>query len=116
MIEYKQVIIIRRDLWMRRGKEIAQGAHASVNAALGEAETADVAAWLDSGGKKIVVKVRSENDLLALQGRAKEAKLPSYLVRDAGKTEVTAGTATALAIGPANSEDIDVITGELELY
>jgi len=30
MIHTKQVIVIRKDLKMRRGKEIAQGAHASI--------------------------------------------------------------------------------------
>ena len=29
-MEPKQVIVMRRDLGMRRGKEIAQGAHASM--------------------------------------------------------------------------------------
>ncbi|MDX1489619.1 MAG: peptidyl-tRNA hydrolase Pth2 [Acidiferrobacterales bacterium] len=116
MSEIKQVIIIRRDLWMRRGKEIAQGAHASLNAALNEAEAEVISAWLDSGSKKIVCKVGSESELLSLRKQAQAAGLPSYLVRDAGKTEVIAGTATAIAIGPAEAKKIDVITGNLELY
>ena len=115
-MELKQVIVIRRDLWMRRGKEIAQGAHASVTAALDHADMTEVSRWLDNGSKKIVVKAHSEAQLLALQQQAREANLAHYLVRDAGKTEVIAGTATALAIGPGPADQIDLITGSLELY
>lgn len=113
---YKQVIVIRRDLWMRRGKEIAQGAHASLTCVLDKADPEHVAAWLDTGSKKIVCKVKSEAELLQLAERAKEAGLPYYVVRDHGKTEVIAGTVTAFAVGPAPEQEVDKITGELELY
>ena len=66
MSELKQVIVIRRDLWMRRGKEIAQGAHASLGAVLEEATAEDINDWIESGNKKIVCKIGSENALLEL--------------------------------------------------
>ena len=116
MTQMKQVIIIRRDLWMRRGKEIAQGAHASLGAVLEHATAEDIDAWMSTGNKKVVCKVQSERDLLLIEHQAREAGLPVYLVRDAGATAVAANTATALAIGPAPETMVDRITGELELY
>jgi PTH2 family peptidyl-tRNA hydrolase len=38
-----------------------------------------------------------------------------YLVHDAGRTQIAAGSATVLAIGPALVEDIDTLTGHLKL-
>ena len=116
MTEYKQIIVIRRDLWMRRGKEISQGAHASVNCILNYVEPDVINDWLESGSKKIVCKIGSEGELLELHRQTQAAGLPTYLVRDAGKTEVSPNTPTALAIGPADSKVIDKITGNLELY
>lgn len=116
MSNLKQIIIIRRDLWMRPGKEIAQGAHASVRAALEHADIAVVSEWLDTGGKKIVCKVQSEQELLTIGQRALDAGLSVYLVQDHGLTDVAPGTRTALAIGPDAAEKIDPITGELPLY
>jgi peptidyl-tRNA hydrolase, PTH2 family len=36
--------------------------------------------------------------------------------RDAGRTQVEAGSLTVAAIGPAKVGDIDAITGHLSLY
>jgi len=116
MSELKQVIVIRRDLWMRPGKAIAQGAHASLGAVLDKASAEDINDWIESGNKKVVCKVGSEVELLELQRHAEAAKLPTYLVRDAGYTEVMPNTPTALAIGPYESNAIDRITSHLELY
>ena len=123
----KQVIVIRRDLKMRRGKEIAQGSHASSAfllarlrergaAVLGEFDE-DTRAWLTAGCAKICVRVDSEAELVALHERARDAGLESHLIRDAGHTEFGGvPTLTCCAIGPARSERLDPITGQLTLY
>ena len=46
---------------------------------------------------------------------AKRRGLPSFLVRDAGLTELEPGTVTCLGIGPEREEEIDRITGDLPL-
>jgi len=50
----KQVIVIRRDLKMRRGKEIAQGAHASMMF-LSEAVRVCLNDWHDPEHGKVVL-------------------------------------------------------------
>lgn len=109
----KQVIAIRKNLEMRRGKEIAQGAHASRYAAK-RADGSVTADWEQSGQTKIVVGIGGEEEALELH-QAASGNVPVALVRDAGHTEVEAGTVTAVAIGPARSEDVDVYTGDLKL-
>jgi len=127
----KQVIVIRRDLRMRRGKEIAQGAHASMawlaerviqrmtpvgrvdHVELSEAERA----WLDSSFRKVTVKVGSEQELLAVYEKALEAGLVAHLVTDRGLTEFGGvPTRTCLGIGPDYDDLIDPVAGDLELY
>jgi peptidyl-tRNA hydrolase, PTH2 family len=127
----KQVIVIRRDLHMRRGKEIAQGAHAAsawlaemvirqmtpdrtVNRVqLSEAERA----WLQTSFRKVTVKVGSEEELLAVYDKALEAGLVVHLITDRGLTEFGGvPTRTCLAIGPDYDDRIDPVTGDLELY
>lgn len=129
--DVKQVIVIRRDLKMRRGKEIAQGSHASgmflVRAVQQElrgelaslAATLDEAArvWLTSSLRKVTVQAHSEEQLLELHAAAEAKGLRSHLVRDSGRTEFNGvPTLTALAIGPDLAARIDEITGELPLY
>lgn len=114
---YKQVIVIRTDLKMSRGKIAVQVAHAAVSAAE-EARKHAPSVWRDwlwEGQKKVVVKVASEAALLTLREKAERARLPFYLIRDRGLTEIPPGTITALGIGPAKTEVIDKITGDLPL-
>jgi len=127
----KQVIVIRRDLRMRRGKEIAQGAHASTawladrvlqgmtpdgtvdHVALSEAERA----WLQSSFRKVTVKVSSEEELMAVYRKAVGAGLVVHLVTDRGLTEFGGiPTRTCLAVGPDYDDLVDPVTGDLELY
>lgn len=127
----KQVIVIRRDLSMRRGKEIAQGSHASmaflVEAVVGACDSStgrgvvsidEVAlAWMTTSNRKVTLQVRSEEELLELHGRAGEAGLRSHLITDSGRTEFGGvPTITALAIGPDLAAAIDEITGHLAIY
>ena len=113
----KQVIVIRKDLNMRKGKMIAQGSHASLSAykkAL-KSNKSNVTKWENEGQKKIVVGVEDEASLLQVQVKAKIANLPFALIKDAGLTEFKEPTFTAIAVGPAKAEDIDLITGKLTL-
>ncbi len=127
----KQVIVIRRDLRMRRGKEIAQGAHASmawlrqrVMPHLTPAGVADQVpfteaerAWLDGSLRKVTVKVGSEAELLAVYDRALEAGVLVQLITDRGLTEFGGTpTRTCLAVGPDHDDRVDPVTGDLELY
>lgn len=133
-MQTKMVIIIRRDLKMRRGKEIAQGAHASMkvifdmmeykkdtnngNTAVYQLEVPQViSAWIDGIFTKVVVYVNSLEELEELAAAAKEAGIPYAEITDVGNTEFHGvPTKTALAIGPDDADIIDEITGHLPLY
>jgi PTH2 family peptidyl-tRNA hydrolase len=111
MPSYKQVIVLRDDIGMSRGKMIAQACHASLNAYKNASNDA-VDAWEREGAKKVTLRAE---DLKTLRQRASNEGLPTYMVKDAGLTELEPGTVTALGIGPAESNKIDKITGELDL-
>lgn len=113
MSGYKQAILLREDLEMSKGKMIAQGSHASLKA-YRKAKTQEKEKWESQGEKKIVLGVDA-SDLTQRFQRAKDEGLPAALITDAGKTEVDPGTKTAAAIGPAQEDKIDSITGDLKL-
>jgi peptidyl-tRNA hydrolase, PTH2 family len=128
--EAKQVIVMRKDLKMRRGKEIAQGSHASLGAVLAcisddedgwvtfaVEQYSAYKSWLHGQFSKICVTVDSEEELMRIYGEAVQAKLPVKLITDSGRTEFHGvPTRTCLAIGPCWAEDVDRITGKLRLY
>ncbi len=116
----KQVIVLRKDLNMRKGKMVAQGSHASLAAILTEKGTvkknADVKEWLDGRFTKICVGVDSEEELLEIYNKAKSLKLVCSLIRDAGLTEFKGEpTLTAVGVGPGKPEVVDKVTGNLKL-
>lgn len=128
----KQVIVIRKDLKMRRGKEIAQGAHASMmfmslalrtlldpynevpaDRLISKAQRE----WLEGLFTKVCVRVADEDALLEIEKKALKAGLECHVVTDAGLTEFKGvPTKTCLAIGPDEAEKIDQVTGGLSLY
>jgi PTH2 family peptidyl-tRNA hydrolase len=71
--------------------------------------------WMNEGQCKVVVKVNSERELEEIQMDAEELGLVAEIIHDAGLTQVEPGTATCVGIGPAPSELVDKITGELPL-
>lgn len=127
MEEPKQVIVIRKDLNMRRGKMVAQGAHASLGAILNRAgpayegeirinvEDPAVREWLAGRFKKICVSVNSEQELLEIHQAALAAGVNVRLIQDAGLTEFTEPTLTCLALGPDYPSRIDPLSGHLPL-
>jgi PTH2 family peptidyl-tRNA hydrolase len=128
--QVKQVIVIRRDLHMRRGKEIAQGAHASaawlMSMLAGGLDGAGAVtlrldpvarAWVTGSWRKVALQAPDEATLRALHAAARARGLRSHLVTDSGRTEFAGvPTLTALAIGPDLAADIDAVTGSLRLY
>lgn len=128
----KQIICVRKDLNMRKGKIAAQVAHASMKVLVDQADiwnasdgrvvfsidhiNEDMQEWLKGSFTKICVSVDSEQELDDIFSKAKIANLPTAMIIDSGKTEFGGvPTKTCVAIGPAKSSDIDLITGSLKL-
>ena len=135
--EPKQVIVVRKDLNMRKGKIAAQSSHASMKVFLDMCEkswsfdehdgkikkftfyyeyNSAWDEWLNGRFTKVVVSCDSESELLELYQKSSDKRLPCSLIIDAGLTEFNGvPTKTCIAIGPAYPEDIDEITGHLKL-
>jgi peptidyl-tRNA hydrolase, PTH2 family len=134
----KQVIILRKDLNMRKGKMIAQGGHASIGVIfnymtpnyknpgemtreftlkLPDGPTGEfMYQWMTGIFKKVVVGVDTLNELVDAYNQAKIAGIPCSIIEDAGLTEFGGNvTITAVAIGPDDPEKIDKITGKFSL-
>lgn len=112
--ELKQVILVRTDLKLPKGKLAAQVAHAAVEAA----EKTDrklYELWKTTGTKKVVLKVADEAELQQYERQAKLAGLRTALIADAGRTVLEPGTITCLGIGPDYESKIDRITGKLKV-
>jgi PTH2 family peptidyl-tRNA hydrolase len=138
----KQMIVMRRDLRMRKGKIAAQAGHACVEATLmalaregrldevrltpdegwvylehPEGEATPLSDWFDAGVAKVCVYVDSEEELLDIADQGREQGFLVALIKDAGFTEFHGEpTFTCLAFEPLPAEKIDPITGELPLY
>jgi PTH2 family peptidyl-tRNA hydrolase len=115
-IATKLVIVLRSDLPMSAGKAAAQAAHAAVGAVLAQLRSPPLAAWLDEGQPKVVLRVDSAGALDDVVAEARRHGLPVCPIADAGRTQLPAGTVTCCAIGPADATAIDAVTGELPLY
>ena len=125
-IRIKQVLVMRHDLKMRRGKQIAQGAHASMSFLCRRLQVAGSVsldgltdaqrAWLIGAFAKVCCRVDSEEELMQIHDKAVEAGLEVHLITDSGRTEFHGQpTRTCLAIGPDEADKIDAITGHLQL-
>lgn len=114
----KIVIVIRKDLKMRRGKECAQAYHAGKQfliRAAGKYNNVQQQ-WLDTGTRSIVCVTETEKEFWDLHSKVKQSGVTFFLVLDAGKTEFKEPTHTALAVGPDYDVNIDPLTGHLKLY
>jgi len=108
----KQVILVRQDLKLPKGKLAVQVAHASLEAA--QKVKSRMKAWKSNGAKKVVLKVEDQAQLEAFGDEASKAGLPVAEIYDAGKTVLEPGTMTCVGIGPAPEGEIDKITGMLK--
>lgn len=128
-MDTKQVIVMRTDLNMPKGKLCAQASHASMAFitrrlrplhAKGLSHVVNLFTaeqmWLADSFVKIVVKVDSEEELLSIKADAEAAHIECHLVTDDGRTMFDGvPTNTCLAIGPDLAERIDPLTSHLRL-
>jgi PTH2 family peptidyl-tRNA hydrolase len=116
-VEFKQVIVVRRDLGMGTGKIAAQVAHAAVMGAekVKEIKREWFAQWFEGGQAKVVVKVTSMEELIEIRNLANSLHLPVVQVQDSGLTQIPPGTTTCIGIGPAPSALVDKVTNNLKL-
>ena len=122
MVDYKQSIVLRKDLKMGCGKAAAQASHASCDAVFLIIESNNkkwkewLKAWRETGQMKVTLKVTSREEIEELYNAALIEGLPCSIIKDSGRTQLPPGTITAVAIGPSPSELVDKITGKLKLY
>ena len=136
----KMMIVMRRDLKMRKGKIAAQAGHACIDAVLQALQkegrmndletsadgmmlnTADkpsspLVEWFNNGCTKVCVYVDSEEALLEIAEKAEARGIIAAVITDWGLTEFHGEhTKTCLALEPLPAEIADELTGELPLY
>jgi len=141
MDEVKQIIVIRKDLKMRKGKSVASGAHAAMKVLLDKlsitpvsltgahtgvprfvelsavmSQSSSLYKWLIGDFTKIVISVDSLEELEKLEEEANKVNIHTAKITDAGRTEFNqVPTVTSLAIGPELASKLDPITGHLKL-
>ncbi|PWI49726.1 aminoacyl-tRNA hydrolase [Candidatus Heimdallarchaeota archaeon B3_Heim] len=117
-LELKQVLILRKDLKMSKGKAAAQASHAAVSAAIKmmRQNPALFNKWWNGGQMKVVLAVESETQLEEIESRIRRSGVFVAKINDAGRTQLPPGTTTALGIGPHNQLEIEKITSTLKLY
>lgn len=114
---FKMVIVIRSDLKMSKGKIAAQAGHAAVTASEYARKNRPEwwNPWILEGQCKIAVKIKSEEDIMEIERKSRNAGLPVALIVDRGLTEIPPNSITCLGIGPAPANKVDTVTGKLSL-
>jgi peptidyl-tRNA hydrolase, PTH2 family len=133
---YKMVLIVNPSLAMGKGKIAAQCAHAAVGCYKRARRTcpAGLQAWEWTGCAKIAVKCQSSSEkgncngnsttdaaaainaaFAEIAARAAAKGIPMYLVEDAGRTQIAAGSKTVLGLGPAPAFVFEGVSDHLKL-
>ncbi|ODQ56404.1 PTH2-domain-containing protein [Saitoella complicata NRRL Y-17804] len=116
--EAKLVLVVRTDLGMTKGKIAAQCSHATLACykSLLRHNPALLQHWESAGQPKITLQTKDEEEMLVMQAKALSLGLVARVVRDAGRTQIPAGSATVLGVGPGPRSVVDEVTGHLRLY
>lgn len=122
--EVRMTLVVRQDLKMGKGKAAAQCLHATlalykkITNPQSDAYNPDmVRRWeYGNGQAKITLQVPNEDEMDTLFAQAISLGVNAYVVHDAGRTQIAAGSATVLGLGPAPKLVLDQITLELKLY
>ncbi len=113
-MSFKQVILVRMDLKMPKGKLAVQVAHASVEAVIGSSKE-KVHEWYQEGMKKVTLKVADLKELQKFQREAQAQGLKTAIITDGAHTFFDKPTVTCAAIGPDTEEKIDRVTASLKM-
>lgn len=111
------VFCVNQELKMGKGKVAAQCCHAAVGSykrAMKQCPSG-VSAWESTGCAKIAVKCPTQSEMEQIAARALELDIPCYLVEDAGRTQIAAGSRTVLGLGPAPVSVFDGFTSHFKL-
>ncbi|CAL9732295.1 peptidyl-tRNA hydrolase 2 [Monosporozyma unispora] len=122
--EVRMALVIRQDLGMQKGKIAAQCCHAALgcyrliatNPSRASYNPTMVNRWLRGGQAKITLKCPDKDVMDELYAKAIAMGVNANVIHDAGRTQIAAGSATVLGLGPAPKAVLDQITGELKLY
>ncbi|XVF89170.1 hypothetical protein PTKIN_Ptkin19aG0108400 [Pterospermum kingtungense] len=100
--DLKMVLVVGQNLKMKSGKIASQCAHAATGmyAELMQSDRSLLRQWEDCGQPKIVVTCKNQQEMNKLREAAENIGLPTFVVADAGRTQVSAGSKTVLAVGP----------------
>ncbi|KAJ8555493.1 hypothetical protein K7X08_012989 [Anisodus acutangulus] len=115
--ELKMVLVVRQDLKMAQGKVASQCAHAATGmyAELMQSDRYLLRQWEQCGQPKIVVTCKNQQEMNKLKEAAENIGLPTFVVADAGRTQVASGSRTVLAVGPGSKSAVDSVTGKQRL-
>lgn len=122
--EVRMSLVIRQDLGMQKGKIAAQCCHAALSCfrlmAMDSSRKSYnptmIARWLRGGQAKITLKCPNKEIMDELFAQAIAMGVNANVIHDAGRTQIEAGSATVLGLGPAPKAVLDQITGDLKLY
>lgn len=111
------VLVVNMDLKMGKGKIAAQVGHAAVGCYKRSSKQCPkgLAAWERTGCAKIAVKCPTQQEMEEICTKALERDIPLYLVEDAGRTQIAAGSRTVLGLGPAPVSVFEGLTSHLKL-
>lgn len=114
---YKMVLCVNTSLSMGKGKISAQCCHAAVACYKRASKQCPKAlrAWEYSGCAKIALKCPTQDEIELIAAKAMERDIPFYLVEDAGRTQIAAGSRTVLGLGPAPAHVFEDVTSHLKL-
>ena len=113
----QMVFLVNMELSMGKGKIAAQVGHAAVGCykRAGKQCPRGVAAWERTGCAKIAVKCPTQDEMETIAVAALQRDIPLYLVEDAGRTQIKAGSRTVLGLGPAPVYVFEGLTSHLKL-
>ncbi|CCE61181.1 hypothetical protein TPHA_0A00960 [Tetrapisispora phaffii CBS 4417] len=122
--EVRLALVIRQDLQMTKGKIAAQCCHAALQCFRNIAVNSEKISynpvmtdrWLRNGQAKITLKCPDKELMDELFAKAISLGVNACVIHDAGRTQIEAGSATVLGLGPAPKQVLDLITGDLKLY
>lgn len=112
------VFFIRKDLKMRNGKIAAQCGHAALGIFKKVSKHYNKYAtyWYDKEFKKYFFYVKDEEQMNEFLDFADDNGILREKIIDAGRTQIAAGSATVLAIGPVDEDIVSSFTSNLTKY